>query len=88
MNLLFKKPKVKMIKLYCNGLIAILLAITLVTPAGAFNTPAEVNLKTWGAITAPVYGSSESGIYTGAELFAGPNKFGSYFSGSYLMGKL
>src|SRR5437899_744042 len=35
----------------------------------------------WGAVNAPVYGTSEKGAYEGAELFAGPNKFGSYFSG-------
>src|SRR5262249_10096407 len=35
----------------------------------------------WGSVTAPVYGTSETGSYANAELFAGPNKFGSYFSG-------
>src|SRR5271157_1874355 len=37
--------------------------------------------KNWGLFVAPVYGTSESGAYAGAELFAGPNKFGSYFAG-------
>src|SRR5271166_164039 len=37
--------------------------------------------KNWGLIVAPVYNTSESGAYAGAELFAGPNKFGSYFAG-------
>src|SRR5450755_971682 len=35
----------------------------------------------WGAFVSPVYNTSESGAYAGAELFAGPNKFGSYFLG-------
>src|SRR5262249_35138958 len=35
----------------------------------------------WGAITAPVFGTSETGVYSGAELFAGPKKFGpNYFA--------
>ena len=37
--------------------------------------------NSWGTFVAPVYGTSESGAYTGAELFTGPNKFGSYFAG-------
>ena len=45
------------------------------------DAPTEVDLKKWGALTAPVYGTSETGVYAGAELFAGPNKFGSYFAG-------
>lgn len=35
----------------------------------------------WGTLVAPVYGTSEKGAYASAELFAGPNKFGSYFAG-------
>ncbi|MGC2321768.1 MAG: bifunctional YncE family protein/alkaline phosphatase family protein [Terriglobales bacterium] len=41
----------------------------------------EVSTHDWGTITAPTFGTSESGAYAGAELFAGPNKFGSYFAG-------
>ena len=42
----------------------------------------QVEFKnTWGTFVAPVYNTSESGAYAGAELFAGPNKFGSYFAG-------
>src|SRR5262245_51829174 len=39
------------------------------------------SLGDWGLITEPTYGTSESGPYAGAELFAGPNKFGTYYSG-------
>ena len=39
------------------------------------------DVAAWGLITAPVYGTSEKGAYRGAELLAGPNKFGSYFAG-------
>jgi len=45
----------------------------------------------WGAITAPVFGSSESvanGAYSDAELFAGPDKFGDYFSGVLPNGRI
>ena len=50
--------------------------------------PTEVDLKKWGALTAPVYGTSETGVYAGAELFAGPNKFGSYFAGVIPNGRM
>jgi YVTN family beta-propeller protein len=68
------------------------LAITLAFSACVFCTPAgtssEVDLKTWGAITAPVFGTSETGVYAGAELFAGPNKFGTYYSGVLPNGRI
>src|SRR6266849_6087503 len=47
-----------------------------------------VNRGDWGRVTAPVYGTSESGAYAGAEIFAGPNKFGSYFSGVLPNGRI
>src|SRR5271166_5033772 len=37
--------------------------------------------NSWGSIVAPVFNHTETGAYAGAELFAGPNKFGSYFAG-------
>src|SRR5208283_3621169 len=37
--------------------------------------------NSWGSFVAPVYNTSETGAYAGAELFAGPNKFGGYFLG-------
>lgn len=49
---------------------------------GAFKAGGqEISEKHWGLITAPVYGTHESGVYSAAELFAGPNKFGSYYAG-------
>lgn len=45
--------------------------------------------KQWGAVTAPVFGTSETGVYAGAELFAGPAKFdGEYFSGVLPNGRI
>ena len=35
----------------------------------------------WGLVVAPVYDSKEAGPYADAELFAGPDKFGSYYAG-------
>ncbi|HKA53844.1 MAG TPA: hypothetical protein VKJ47_09315, partial [Candidatus Binatia bacterium] len=49
---------------------------------------APIGRKNWGTVTAPVYGSSEAGVYAGAELFAGPNKFGSYFAGVLPNGRI
>ncbi|HEY3616638.1 MAG TPA: bifunctional YncE family protein/alkaline phosphatase family protein [Candidatus Sulfotelmatobacter sp.] len=49
-----------------------------------FSAQAQISSANWGKITAPVYGTSETvagGAYSNAELFAGPNKFGNYFSG-------
>src|SRR5499427_510724 len=40
-----------------------------------------IDLNNWGNVTAPVFGTSEKGVYSSAELFAGPNKFGSYYAG-------
>lgn len=47
----------------------------------------QVTSANWGGVTAPVYGTSQGGTYGGAELFAGPNQFGSYYSGVLPNGK-
>src|SRR5258708_1930265 len=47
----------------------------------AFAQQAQIDIANWASITAPVYGSTETGAYSGTELFAGPNKFGSYNAG-------
>ena len=53
------------------------LGAALLTLLGGAAT-AQVNGTNWGSVTAPVYGSQETtvanGIYSSAELFAGPNK--------------
>ena len=42
----------------------------------------------WGSVTAPVYGTSDPNPnYSAAELLAGPNKLGSYYSGILPNGK-
>jgi len=56
--------------------LTLLLIITAAMPA--FSQWDNTN---WGLVVAPVYNTSETGAYAGAELFAGPNKFGSYFAG-------
>ena len=57
-------------------LLTFLAAITL--PVLAQQTEFQ---NSWGTFVAPVYNTSESGAYAGAELFTGPKKFGSYFAG-------
>lgn len=50
----------------------------------ALSANAQVTKSNWGTVTAPVYNSSETvagGVYSSAELFAGPNKFGNYYTG-------
>src|SRR5215470_9428477 len=50
----------------------------------ALTAHAQITNQNWGTVTAPVYNSSETvagGVYSSAELFAGPNKFGSYYAG-------
>lgn len=42
----------------------------------------------WGLLTAPVYGTHDRGVYGGAELFPGPNKFGTYFAGVLPNGRI
>lgn len=48
----------------------------------------SITIENWGTVTAPVYGTSEADVYAGAELFAGPNKFGSYFTGVLPNGRI
>lgn len=42
---------------------------------------AQIDATNWGSVTSPVYGANQAGTYAGAEPFAGPNQFGSYFAG-------
>ena len=51
---------------------------------------AQIDAANWGAVTAPVFGTSEAGVYAGADLFAGPNKFGDgkYYHGVLPNGKI
>ncbi|HJY80700.1 MAG TPA: alkaline phosphatase family protein [Candidatus Binatia bacterium] len=59
---------------------------SLLAPSVWGETP--IGHNNWGTVTGPVYGSSEVGVYAGAELFAGPNKFGSYFAGVLPNGRI
>ncbi|BDI29725.1 hypothetical protein CCAX7_17760 [Capsulimonas corticalis] len=66
-------------------------AIAVVAAAGVPQPPvkaATIDAGNWASVTAPVYGSSQSGVYSGAELFTGPNQFGSYFSGVLPNGRI
>ena len=61
-----------------SAIVALLLALF------PFTSNAQFSNKNWGSVTTPVYNSSEpvsGGAYAAAELFAGPNKLGSYFAG-------
>ncbi len=49
---------------------------------------AQIDLTNWGNITAPVWGTSEKAPYTGADLFAGPGKFGAYYNGVLPNGRI
>jgi YVTN family beta-propeller protein len=42
---------------------------------------APVTSANWGTLATPVYGSADPSLPAGTELIAGPNKFGSYFTG-------
>ena len=48
---------------------------------------AQIDATNWGSVTAPVFGVPQSGTYAGADLFAGPNQFGSYYAGVLPDGK-
>jgi YVTN family beta-propeller protein len=71
---------------------ALLIALILVVQADVGKTTqtsvSQIDASNWGSVTAPVYGTSETVPYAGAELFAGPNKFGSYFSGVLPNGRI
>ena len=50
---------------------------------------APVNENNWGIYTDGVFGTSEAGVYSGAELFAGPNKLdNNYFHGVLPNGRI
>ena len=63
-----------------RGLACASAAASLVLPAALARAQA-INATNWGQVTTPLVGTSEAGVYAGAELFAGPNKLGSYFAG-------
>ena len=59
----------------------------------AANASAQgIDATNWGTVTAPVYNLFNTGsavpAYQGAELFAGPNQFGSYYAGVAPDGKI
>src|SRR6266496_5335670 len=66
----------------------LLLMVVSSFPTSIFSQSTAIRPNNWGKVTAPVYGSSETGVYAGAELFAGPNKFGSYFAGVLPNGRI
>jgi YVTN family beta-propeller protein len=66
-----------------------LLAFLVALPAARVCAQSQtITQENWGAVSSPVFGTSEKGAYEGAELFAGPNKFGNYFSGVLPNGRL
>lgn len=65
-----------------------MIAISLLMLAALRAQSNKIDLTNWGAITAPVFGTAEKGVYSSAELFAGPNKFGSYYSGVLPNGRI
>jgi YVTN family beta-propeller protein len=62
-------------------------ALLLLVSATWAQTP-NIDATNWGAVTAPVFGTSEPGYPAQTELFAGPNKFGSYYGGVLPNGKI
>lgn len=70
-------------RLSTRGLIAsaIALSLTQSSMVWAQSGPVILDVNNWASVTTPVVGTSEKGAFAGTELFAGPNKFGSYYSG-------
>jgi len=64
------------------------LAVTLLSNIPLIAQHPPVNRGNWGTVTTPLVGTSESGVYAGAELFAGPGKFGSYYKGVLPNGRI
>ncbi len=48
----------------------------------------KIDATNWGAVTAPVFGTTEPGYPAQTELFAGPDKFGAYYGGVLPNGKI
>ena len=74
--------KIKRIRFAANAAV-----IAAICGAGSAAN-AQISAENWGMVTAPSYGTSETGIYAGAELFAGPNKFGAYYAGVLPNGRI
>jgi YVTN family beta-propeller protein len=54
----------------------------------AISANAQIDVTNWGDVTAPVFGMPEKAPYAGADLFAGPNKFGAYYNGVLPNGRI
>ena len=57
----------------CGTALAIALAARAQAP--------RIYQSNWGAVTAPVYGLTGKRFGSAADLFAGPDRFGDYYSG-------
>ncbi len=69
--------------------LAALAALGLAAPDTLAQTVTGIDATNWGTVTDPVYGTTESGPYSGAELFAGPRKFdGLYYHGVLPNGRI
>jgi hypothetical protein len=68
-------------------LLAGFLTACLCEPLG-FGQSNSIKARNWGSVVSPVFGSNEELSRPGVELFAGPNKFGSYFSGVLPNGRI
>src|ERR1035441_2588790 len=51
----------------------------LLTGLGSVPAWCQIVSTNWGNITSPVWGITEKAPFAGADLFAGPNKFSSYY---------
>src|SRR5262249_60051798 len=64
-------------------------AVVLLATAHPVADNLGITTANWGAVTSPVFGTSQSGIYGGAEMFAGPFQFdNNYFHGVLPNGRL
>jgi YVTN family beta-propeller protein len=72
---------------FCRRGFRLALSFLLLASASWAQSP-TVDRSNWGSVTAPVYGTSEKGVYSAAELFAGPNKFGTYYNGVLPNGRI
>ena len=67
----------------------VLALVSVLLPLAVRAELPQVNSSNWGSVTEPVFGTTESGIYEGAELFAGPNKFNNnYYHGVLPNGRI
>src|SRR5262249_2674096 len=91
-NRVYKKSPTRKVgrgSLLLRALAIVLFGFMSVSAPRAADDDTAIGRHNWGAVVAPVFGTSQAGTYAGAELFAAPNQFdGDYYHGVLPNGRI